>query len=156
MEKRSVLAPSLELLWWLITAVIVWVVLSPIYKAMYVWPFRNTNIAFVVALVTFTRYIFLLKYTFLAHRQELKVVVLLLMFPVTFMLMDHLNGFIRYIDDNTWEVLTGHLPPGDKEATESYLWNEMLFFGVGSVIAAPVLAGRMFMSVWRTRNRGTV
>lgn len=156
MEKRQSLLLSFELLWWVITAAIVWAVLFPIHKAMYLWPFQTMNIVFVVALVTFARYIFLLPHTFLAYRQELKVVFMLLMFPATFMLVDGLNGFMRYIEDNTWDPLTGHLPALEKNAIESYMWNEMLFFGAGSMIAAPVLAVRLFMSVWRTKNRGTV
>ena len=78
------------------------------------------------------------------------------MFPLTFMLIDSVNGFMVYIEENTWETLTGHLVAADKRAIEEYMWLEMLFFGIGSCIAAPVFAVRLFMSVWRTRNRGTV
>lgn len=131
-------------------------VLYPVYKAMYVWPFRNWNIIFVVALLTLGRYIFLLKHTFLAKRQVLKIALLLLMFPLTFSFIDGLHGFMNYIEEHSWDTLTGHLPPGQKEAIEQYIWNEMLFFGFGSIIAAPVFAGRMMLSIWRTRNRGTV
>lgn len=156
MQKQTVVRILLELTWWVITFVVVWAVLAPIDKAMYIWPFRTWNIVFVVALVTFTRHIFLLEHTFLANHQVTKIVFLLLMFPATFMLISGVMGFMGYIEDNTWEGLTGHLPMVEKLAIEKYIWTEMLFFGIGSAFAAPVFAGRMMLSIWRTRNRGTV
>jgi hypothetical protein len=150
---RPYLSLLLEFIWWLLTAILVIAVLSPIHKAMYVWPYEIWNIAFIVALVTFTRYIFLLRHTFLASRQVVKIVFLLLMFPAIAVLITGLHSFLQYIEDYTWEPLTGHLPPADKRSVETYIWNEMLFFGSGSILAAPVLAGKLFWSVWQTRNR---
>ena len=156
MNKQQQLTLALEILWWVLTAVIVWAILYPINKAMHVWPFQAWNIAFVVCTITLTRYTFLLKFTPIAWLQEVKVGLILLMFPLTFMMIDALNGFMVYIEENTWERLTGHLPADRKKAIESYMWGEMLFFGVASFIAPPVFAVRLFISVWRTRNRGTV
>ncbi len=153
-KQRYMLA--LEIVWWILTAVIVWAVLWPIHKAMHVWPFERSNIVFVVVLITLSRYIFLLPHTFIARMQEVKVVLILLMFPLTFLLIEAVNDFMVYIEENTWDGLTGHLPLANKTAIEEYIWAEMLFFGVGSFIAAPVFAVRLLISVWRTRNRGTV
>lgn len=156
MEKRQSLILLLELLCWVATAIVVVAVLYPINKAMHVWPFRDWNIVFIVVLLTLTRYIFLMKHTFLAKRQVLKAVLILLMFPLTFAMVNGLNIFMTFIEEKTWDPLTGHLPPLDKKAIESYIWGEMLFFGAGSMIAAPVFAGRLMLSIWRTHNRGTV
>lgn len=156
MNKQQTLTLWLELIWWVLTALVVWAVLFPIHEAMRVWPFEGWNIAFIVVLITFTRYIFLLKHTFLAWQQEVKVALILIMFPLTFFLIEAVNGFMVYIEENTWDGLTGHLPLADKTAIEQYIWTEMLFFGVGSFIAAPAFAARLMLSVWRTRNRGTV
>lgn len=156
MDRSTALKLAFEFLWWILTAIIVWAVLQPIYKAMYIWPFRDINIIFIVVLITLTRYIFLLQHTLIARRQEVKVAFLLLMFPLAFMLIDKLHAFLSYIDEHSWEPLTGHLPFDQQPAIEAYIWGEMLFFGVGSIIAAPVFAGRMMMSVWRFRNRGTI
>lgn len=156
MDKRQRLLLVLEILWWVVTAIVVLAVLHPIQKAMHVWPFQTWNIVFVITLVTLTRYIFLLPHTFLAKRQEVKVGLIIAVFPFLFYLIGGLNGFMTYIEENTFEQLTGHLPAADKKSIEKYLWNEMLFFGAGSIIAAPVLAGRLFVSIWRLRNRGTV
>lgn len=155
MNKKNLALLALEIVWWLFTGIIVWAILSKIDKAMYVWPFRTLNIIFIVTLITLTRYTFLVGHTFLAKQQILKIVLLLLMFPVTFLLIDKINGFMSYIEEQTWEPITGHLPPFEKMDMEHFIWNEMLFFGVGSIIAAPVFAVRMLISVWRTRNSGT-
>ncbi|MBN8678151.1 MAG: hypothetical protein J0M29_07980 [Chitinophagales bacterium] len=156
MNKSDTLKIALELIWLAITALVAWMVLQPIYKAMYVWPFEVWNVVFVVTLITLTRYIFLLQHTFVARRQVLKIVLLLLMFPLTFVLIDHVNDFLTYIEERTWEPLVGHLPTDQQLPVQEYIWGEMLFFGVGSIIAAPVFAGRMMLSIWRQRNRGTV
>lgn len=155
MDKKQSLTIGLELIWWVITALVVWAVLHPIHKAMQVWPFEGWNIAFVIILITFARYLFLMKHTLLARQQEIKVVLFLCMFPLTFVLMNQVNTFMVYIEENTWDTLTGHLPVADKKAIESYIWNEMLFFGVGAAISTPAFAVRLLISVWRTRNRGT-
>lgn len=155
MNQKS-LKISLELIWWVVTALVVWAVLHPINQAMYVWPFRTWNIVFVIMLITLTRYIFLLKHTFLARMQVLKIVVMLAMIPLCFVLIERVNLFLTYIEEQTWESLTGHLPISQQQPIQEYIWGEMLFFGVGSIIAAGTLAVRLMISIWRTRNRGTV
>jgi hypothetical protein len=142
----------LESIWWIITAVVIYAILVPVYKAMHVWPFLVWNIIFIATLVTMTRHIFLLPYTFLARKQVLKIAIILALFPITFALVNGLNIFLSYVEENTWETLTGHLPADQKRAIESYLWTEMIFFGIGSVIAAPALAVRLFISIWKQHN----
>ncbi len=156
MNKSNALKITLELVWWGITAIAAWVVLQPIHKAMHVWPFETWNVVFVVTLITLTRYTFLLKHTFIIKQQILKIALMLLMFPLTFLLIERVNEFLVFIEERTWEPLTGHLPPTQQPVIEEYIWGEMLFFGVGSAIAAPVFAVRMMLSIWRTKNRGTV
>ncbi len=154
MDKRASLVLQLELVWWAVTAVVIFGVLYPIYKAMYSWPFVQWNILFMVVLITLSRYIFLMQHTFLAKRQVLKIALLLLMFPVTFALISGLNGFMTYIEEHTWESMTGHLPEGTRLSMESYIRTEMLFFGAGSIIVAPLFAISLMRSIWITRNRG--
>lgn len=156
MKQKESLTILLEAIWWVATAILAFALIYPIRRTLPVWPFQPWNIAFIIILVTFTRYIFLLQYTFLAKRQVLKIAMMLLMFPLTFMLVSGLHDFMTYIEERSWDPLTGMLPADEKRSMENYIWGVMLFFGAGSIVAAPVLAGRLFLSVWRTRNRGTV
>jgi hypothetical protein len=152
MNQRTRILFALEFVWWLITAVIVIALLWPIQSAGIPWVFQTQNILFVVLTITLTRYIFLHHQTFLARPQYLKAVVMLAMFPLTFVLIGEFNGFLNYIEENTWEPLTGHLAYARRRGLESFIWNEMLFFGAASVIAAPAFAVRMFVSIWRQHN----
>ena len=106
MDKRQSLTLQLEIVWWVSTAFVAWAILYPIRKAMYVWPFEWWNVAFVVVLITLTRYVFLLQHTFLAKKQTLKVVLILLMFPLTFILINGLHGFMNFIEEKTWDPLS--------------------------------------------------
>lgn len=156
MDKPQSLKLQLEVVWWVATALLVWAILYPIHKATNVWPYEWWNVAFVVVLITLTRYAFLLKHTFIAQKQVWKAVLMILMIPLAFTLVDGLNGFMIFIEEKTWEPMTGHLPFAEKRSLERYIWNQMLFFGAGSIIAAPVFAIRLMLSIWRTHNRGTV
>jgi uncharacterized membrane protein YbaN (DUF454 family) len=57
---------------WLITALVVAGVLYPVLTTVSSYPFLLTNIIFIVAFITFARYIFQLKHSFLAHRTFFK------------------------------------------------------------------------------------
>jgi hypothetical protein len=156
MEQRQRLSLLLELIWWIVTAVVVLAVLYPIHRAMYVWPYQTWNIVFIVVFITFSRYIFQLRHTFLARRQILKIAIILACFPLAFTLISGFNSFLSYIGDRTWEPLTGHLPLAQREPIQDYIWGEMVFFGVGSIIVIPILAVRLFVSIWTLHNRGVV
>ena len=156
MEQQTRLKLWIELIWWFITALIVIGVLYIPQNSLNEWPFLWWNVLFIVVMITLSRYIFLLKYTFLGKQQELKIALMLFGFPLVFTLINGLNAFMRFIEDKTWEPLTGHLLLEDKLATESYIWSEMLFFGVGSIIVTPIFMVRMIASVWLYRNRGVI
>ena len=146
----------LEFLWWLFTGILLAVILFPILEAVSDYRFLWPNVLFVVTFVTLTRYIFLLPHTFLAHRQILKIALMILCIPFVFVLISHLNTFQTFLDENGPEALVGDIPFPRNNHLASYIRSELLLFGVGSVIAAILFAGRMMMSVWRVHNRGTV
>jgi len=147
---------SLELLWWVFTALIVLAVLFPIYNKIPDYPFWTSNVAFIVAFVTFTRYIFLLQYTFLAKRQVLKIVFVFLCIPAVFYLIQLLNGFQTFLDEEGIEAVTGNLPTSTQLSMVQYIRSEMLLFGVGSVISGVIFPFRLIASVWLYRNRGKI
>lgn len=156
MDKKAKLTWGVELLWWMATAVAVAAVLLPILTRVPDYPFLLGNIIFVTAFITFTRYIFLLKHTFLAYRQVLKVVVFFLFFPIIFLIVEQINHFQTYLDNYGFVPMLGHLPLNTFNNLSRYIYNEMLFFGVGAVVAGVILPFRLLISVWRLRNRGKV
>ncbi len=151
MQKKN-LYYVIELLWWAITAVVILAVLWPIWSAGINWTFQFTNILFIVTLITFGRHIFTLEYSLIGRMQVLKAGIIVAMVPYVFYLVSHLNGFQVYIEEHVWDALTGHLDFASRKPIESYMWNEMLFFGAGSILSAVVLVGRLFRSIWAQYN----
>lgn len=152
MDKKVLL----ELIWWLFTTVLVIVVLLPVYTRVEAYPFYLTNVIYIVTFVTLTRYIFLLKYTFLAGRQALKVIFFFLCLPLLFYLGQELNYFQTFLDEEGVTAVVGNLDLPSQASLVRYIRNEMLLFGVGSMVAGVVFPLRLLVSVWRFRNRGEV
>lgn len=143
---------KLELLWWLLTAIIVVAVLVPIFLKIEDYPFYFMNVIFVVVFLTFGRYIFLLKHTFLAHRRYLMVAIILVSPILISYLISNINFFQTYLDEEGMDAIVGHLPFGERNGMIGYIRNELLLFGVGSVITAIVLPFRLVLSLWRSYN----
>ncbi|MEL6926262.1 MAG: hypothetical protein AAFO94_19630 [Bacteroidota bacterium] len=156
MEPQSKLAFRLELIWWLVTAVIVAAVLLPILTSVQSYPFLVSNIVFIIVFITFTRYIFLLKHTFIAKRQIVKALFGLICIPILFYLINEINFFQTYLDEQGFDSFMQGLTLEKKDSLHRYIRSELLLFGVGSIIVAIILPVRMLISVWRLRNRGTV
>jgi energy-coupling factor transporter transmembrane protein EcfT len=154
--KKRQLMWMLEAIWWIVTAIVVVVVLFPIYSSLNNYPFYPINIIFIVTFITLARYIFLLKFTALANRQTWKIIIVFLCIPVVFLLVQELNAFQLYIDEEGIDALVGELPYDEKDNMISYIRSQMLLFATGSVICSVLLPFRLVISVWRTRNRGTV
>lgn len=148
---------KLELSWWLITLLIVLGVLLPIYMSIATtYPFYFINVVYIVVFVTLARYIFLLKYTFLAERQRLKLIIFFLCIPLVFYLIQELNYFQTFLDEEGFEAVVGSLSLQSQDSMVKYIRNEMLLFAVGGVISGIVLPIRLMISIWRLRNLGTI
>jgi len=155
MNREQSLYFRLEIIWWIFTLVLVAGILYPILTKVDNYPFLVINIIFVIVFITFTRYIFLLKHTFIAKQQIIKVAFVLISVPIVFILIHQINLFQTFLDEYGIEGLVGKLPFGKRENIAKFIRAEMLFFGVGSVISAILLSLRLVVSVWRTKNKGT-
>jgi hypothetical protein len=156
MEKKQQLQIALEVFWWLMTAILVVIILFPIWREAIDFPFYVTNVLFIILFVTFSRYLFLLKHTFLARRQVLKMILLVALIPLVFYLVQEVNFFQTFLDEQGGEALVGALSMERIGKLTAYVKSELLFFGVGAVIAAVALFFRLIISIWRYHNRGTI
>ncbi|HMQ48282.1 MAG TPA: hypothetical protein PKA00_13040 [Saprospiraceae bacterium] len=149
---------QLELLFWLFTALLVIIVQLPIYNSLGPerYPFYLQNTVFILAAVTVTRYIFLLQHTFLAYRQFLKIAFVFLCIPLIFYLVQEINHFQTYIDEQGWDALVGHLAYENRNGMIDYIRNQMILFGTMAVISSVLFPFRLMASVWLTYNRGRV
>lgn len=145
-----------ELTWWVVTAVIVAAVMYPIWMNVTDYPVWWQNTLFIVVFITLTRYIFLLKYTFLARIQWLKILLVLVAAPCIFALLQIYDNFKLDLDSIGPDYVTKGMAPEKVMDMATYIKNEFVFFAIGSLIASVAFALRMIISVWRVRNRGTV
>ena len=145
----------LEGIWWFITAIIVSLVMYPIWSNFPEFKFNVVNIVNITAFVTFTRYIFLLKYTFIAKMEKVKIGFVLFTLMIVIAITTQIQSFNVWIDGGDPDVLLSSV--GKSSARESllnYIKSEFLFFVIAAIISAIVLAGRLMVSVWSVRNRG--
>jgi len=146
----------MEILWWVFTAVVAVAVLFPIIKNVDDYPFYFSNIIFIVVFITFARYFFLLKHTFLAQRKVLKVIIFFLCIPLVFYLIQEVNALRGYLDENGIDALVKNLPYENHLSFAKYIKNQYNFFGSAAIIVTVLLPLRLVLSIWRNRNRGTV
>jgi hypothetical protein len=147
---------QLELLWWVFTAIIVSVIMYPIWSEFMSFKFNLTNTIFVTCFVTFARYAFLLKHTFLAHWQMGKIVFVLCAIAIIGVLSIQIQDFNVWYDNGDPDVLLKVVKASKREGLLEYIKTEYLFFAVASSISVFFLAARLLYSVWRLKNRGVV
>lgn len=160
MSRDKKLIWNLELIWWVVTAITVYLVIRPILENFTSFKYLWLNILYIALLITYARYIFLLKFTFLAKEQRIKLYLVFFSIPLVFFLINYLWKFQAYIDNDGHDLMFNYLKTSlsdlDKKRLFNYIHTEMLFFGMGCVIAGILFPLRLVMSIWRTRNRGTV
>lgn len=158
MNQQFRLKITLEVIWWIVTAFIVFAVLFPITAVFKSYPFLWANIAFIVIFITFTRYIFLLKNTFLARLTWLKVILLIGSIPLVFTLISQFYNFQIFIDEEgtqslfSLKYLKEQVPIRNQDGLGGYIRTETIFFAVGSIITTILMPFRMILSLWRTYN----
>jgi hypothetical protein len=142
----------LERLWWVLTGLITLLVLSPLLLKLPRYPFWGINVIYIVTFITATRYIFLLRSTFLARRFWVKITMIFLSIPFVFFLVQELNEFQTFLDEQGVGAIVGTLPYAEQQPMFRYIHNEILLFGTGAIISAALLPVRLFIAIWRVRN----
>jgi len=151
-EKRTSLVILLELVWWIVTALIVIGVLYPIWQSTVDYPFWTSNIVAIVSAITITRYIFLTEFTFLSKWKYFKVAIVSVTLPIVFLLIQNLSDFQAYLDEEGLDHVLKNLEGGNRESMFSYIRSQMLFFGTASIIATIVMPIKFTKSVWKNFN----
>jgi hypothetical protein len=144
---------AIEAISLLMTAIVVVAVMYPIWTQFPEFSFNWTNIVYILAFLTFTRYTFLLRYTFVATQQNIKIGFILLTLIIILGLMTQIQDFNVWIDAGDPDRLMPNVPQSKRDALLKYIKSEFMFFAVGAIVASVFLSGRLMMSVWRTRNK---
>jgi hypothetical protein len=147
---------KIELIWWLITAVIVAIFMLPIYTTTPAFPLKGVNILYIALAVTYTRYIFLFRYTPFAWSIPFKIFFPCSALIILILMGDGLMELQNMLDEDGFLTFLSHLD-GDTALTMfRYIRSEYFFFGVTCVICSILLPIRMLVSIWRQKNRGTI
>jgi len=141
MEAKQKLTIQFELLFWLFTLILIAAFSYPIYKTGASFPFYAMLALFIAAFITLTRYIFLMKFTFLAYNMWVN---------------NQLNTFQTFIDEEGLDQYFRFMPLVERIDLQKYIRAVMIFFGTGSIIAAIVFPFRLMISIWRNFNRESV
>jgi hypothetical protein len=148
---------ELEVYWWLLAGLIAVLVVAPIMLNTTTFPFYLSNVLYVIAFLTLTRYIFLLPYTWFARKEIIKIVMVFLCIPIAFFAVQELNLFQTFLDENGTEALVGNgLPLKKRESLGKYIHSEILLFGVGTTVSSVIFPFRLILSIWRGRNTGGI
>ena len=145
-----------ETLSWLFLIAILVGVMGPIYLLTPEYPFLVANAVFIVTFFIFTRWLFLLKYSWFARIAWVKLVIMVLSIPLLFYLLDELGSFRAYVDEYGLQTFMQHLEHQEYKSLSTFIRSEMLIFGIGSIITTILIEFRMMISLWRGINRGTV
>ena len=155
MEQTSI-RWQIEIVAFLITGIVVTAVMLPIFRNVPDFEYQFYNIVSITAFITLVRYIFLLRFTPFARFAPLKAAFVFLAIPLFVFLMDGLSEFQNQLDEDGTYSMVSHLTTSKQLPLSKYIRAEMVFFGVGALIATLILPLRMIQSIWRVLNRNTV
>lgn len=130
--------------------------LLPIYLSSNNYTFYISNFFFIFLFITFSRYLFFLKYTPFSHFTPIKVAYIFVTIPLAVLLTDAFSEFQSFSDTIGIQEFVRTLSGNKQVGMIGYIRNQMLFFGAGCVVATVLLAFRMLISIWRVRNRNSV
>ncbi|MGB3130905.1 MAG: hypothetical protein WBB26_04435 [Saprospiraceae bacterium] len=146
----------IELLWWVSSLIVAAIFLIPIYFYKIPYPFYQSNFIFIVAFITFMRWLFLWQLTPYQRLQYLKAAFILVSASLVFYLIAFFTDFRVYVEDIGIQDMLTHLEDEDQVHLESYIRTEMLFFSIGSIICGICFPFRMVKSIWTQHNRDYV
>lgn len=146
-NSRSAQA-TFELLWWAFTFVLAALVLLPLYTKVPSFPFFAPNFVYVVTAVTLTRYLFLLKISWLRDKLYLQAAISLALIPFIFWMVQYFNAFIIYFDEQGPDVLVRGLTSDWRKVIDTYMHAEYRFFGVWAIVAAGIMPFRLLYNTW--------
>jgi hypothetical protein len=147
---------KIEIIFWISSAFVAGLFLLPIYKFNIPYLFYPSNFIFIVAFITFMRWIFLWKLCPYSTFQYLKAAIILVSAIVVFYLIVYFSNFRIYVEDIGLQAMLTHLDDVDQVRLESYIRTEMLFFSICSIICGICIPFRMVWSIWTQHNRGYV
>ena len=151
----------LESIWWVVTLIVAYLDMKPIIDNLSMdYSFFWWNFIYIVFFITYTRYAFLLKHTFIANWTKAKIFLFFLSVPYFFFGIESVTNFKSYWDNEglteITSILKNPLSELEKGNLFEYIQTETMLFGIGALMAGFLMALRMGLSLWRERNTNTI
>ncbi|MEM8585569.1 MAG: hypothetical protein AAGF87_14925 [Bacteroidota bacterium] len=140
---------SFELLWWAFTLVLICLIVGPIYLNLPDFPYIIPNIIAIAVAVTFTRYVFLLRVSWLDGRYVWMALMVFAAIPICFYVGQYLNYFTTTLDNEGPDVWVKGLSLNRGKAFMNYLETEYYLFGVWAILAGVVMPFRFIYQIWK-------
>lgn len=122
------------------------------YEAGQYFKFYTENIVSIIILLSFTKYIFLLKYTPYAKMKWVKFTAAFLCIPLFLYLINSLFDFQRFLDEEGVASVLLHTQNMDNYNFGKYIKYEFIFVTVGAIVTTILFPIRMIVSIWRVIN----
>lgn len=143
-----------ELLWWAFTLVLAGLILLPVYSQLPDFPYLWPNFVYVLVAITLTRYLFFLRISWLRDRLLVQAGIGILLLPLIFWMVQYLNDFITFFDENGPDVLVKNLERDLGKVMQRYLQAEYRFFAIWAIVAALLTPLRLLFNVWSRYRAG--
>ena len=150
---------TMELIWWLISAIVVIKVVQPLWKEFVRYDFIYELIMFIIIFITYTRYLFFIRYTFLAHAQIVKIILIFLSLPFIFYLWEVFFNYQSFLEKQMEGMIEfeiyfrSDINFVERNETLQYLSTMYNFFGCSSILAVFISPFRLLVSFWRVYNK---
>jgi len=161
--KQRVGKLLMELIWWLLTGIVAWLVARPLWSEFVQYEFIHELILFIIILITYARYLFLLKYTFLSHFQAGKFILIFVSIPLIFYLIQLFFNYQDFLEKQSegmeeYQVyFRANMTFSEHGEVLNYLTKVYSFFALSAIITVVISPFRLLLSFWRVYNKvGTV
>ena len=158
-QKQTLSKITMELIWCFFTGVAAFFIVQPLWKDFKDYFFIHQLIIYIIVFITFSRYIFFLKFTFLADAQKTKILLIFLAFPLFFYLLAsffELRSFMDRLSEGMLEYesyFRDGISDEQRFIAVNYLAKQYTFFGVSAIISVTVAPFRLILSIWRVYNQ---
>ncbi len=145
-----------EGIWWIVTGVVTIFILYPIIYYKLDYPFFKTNTLFIFCFFIFIRWILFWHLTPYARYQWLKLALIFLMIPASFLLSYEFSDFKNYLDEIGLQQMVENLSESDQLSMAKYIRTEMIFFSICCLINSFLVPLKLIWNIWKQHNLNTV
>lgn len=156
MNKNISQKITFEIVWWLVTAIVCFMVYSWVNRGVTSYPYLMENMALIAIFITITRWAFLLRISLISESRNLMIGLIFLMIPLFIFSLTEYRAFKMFWDEGSLIPFLNGDSYDSKMAVANFFRQEMIFFAVGSMIATLIFPFRMVRAIWRKHNKGYV